>query len=140
MTGGRNFEDPAAAPDRAPGPEASRPGSPRQPADPPADPPPDFPPDFPGPLDPDHPQWLRRRKKLNILFGASLATFLGVGLAAIANMVRGLPVDPNAASVMWPLGSATAAAAGLYVWQGVRRSDGGGWRHDRWGGHRDGHR
>ncbi|MDE0718171.1 MAG: hypothetical protein OXH64_09575, partial [Rhodospirillaceae bacterium] len=80
MTVGRNFEDPAAVPDRASGPESSRPGSPR----PPADPPPDSPPDFPGPLDPGHPQWLRRRRKLNILFGASLATFLGVGLAAIA--------------------------------------------------------
>ena len=134
MTVGRNFEDPAAAPDRAPGPESSWPGAPR----PPADPAPDSAPDFPGPLDPDHPQWLRRRRKLNILFGTSLATFLGVGLAAIANMVRGLPVDPNAASVMWPLGSATAAAAGLYVWQGVRRSDGGGWRHDRRGGRWEG--
>ncbi|MCY4397445.1 MAG: hypothetical protein OXC10_20160 [Rhodospirillaceae bacterium] len=95
--------------------------------------------------DPDHPQWVRRRRKLNILFGASLATFLGVGLAAIANMVRGLPVDPNAASVMWPLGSAAAAATGLYVWQGVRRSDGvggwqNGWRGDRWAGRRSGDR
>ena len=89
------------------------------------------------PADPDHPQWLRRRHKLNILFGASLATFLGVGLAAIANMVRGLPVDPNAASVMWPLGSAAAAATGLYVWQGVRRT---GWRDDPWGGQWGGRR
>lgn len=135
MTVGRNFEDPAAAPGRASGPEPSWPGSPR----PPADQSPDSPADFPGPLDPDHPQWLRRRKKLNILFGASLATFLGVGLAAIANMVRGLPVDPNAASVMWPLGSAAAAAAGIYVWQGVRRSDvGTGWPSGGRGGWREG--
>ncbi len=93
------------------------------------------------PADPDHPQWVRRRRKLAVMFGASLATFIGVGVAAITNMVQGRPVDPYAASVMWPLGSAAAAATGLYVWQGVRRSDGGGgWRHGWQNGWRGGHR
>ena len=85
--------------------------------------------DPPAVLDPDHPQWLRRRRRLSILFGTSLATFLGVGVAAIVNMVQGRPIDPYAASIMWPLGSAAAAATGLYVWQGVHRT---GRRHD-WG-------
>ncbi len=136
MTVERPFEDPGAAPRRAHRPE-TRPDS--------AVPePPVPPPDSLAPLDPDHPQWRRRRRRLSILFGTSLAAFAGVGVAAIANMVRGQPIDPNAASVMWPLGSAAAAASGLYVWQGVRRSDGagrwGGWQDDRWGGRRDGHR
>ena len=87
------------------------------------------PPAAEAPADPDHPQWRRRRRRLSLLFGTSLATFLGVGLAAIANMVQGRPVDPHAASVMWPLGSAAAAAAGIYVWQGVRRT--GQWS-DQW--------
>ncbi len=79
----------------------------------------------PDPLrDPDHPQWVRRRRRTALLFGASLAAFAGVGAAAIANMLAGRPVDPNAAAVMWPLGSAACAAAGLYVWQGVKRTDG----------------
>lgn len=138
MTVGRNFEDgPSTGSGQAAG--ARRPDSEpgrREPA------PPFGAPDPLLPADPDHPQWVRRRHKLNILFGASLATFLGVGIAAIANMVQGRPVDPYAASVMWPLGSAAAAATGLYVWQGVRRSDGGGWqngwRSGRWGGPRDG--
>ena len=58
------------------------------------------------------------------MFGSSLATFLGLGIAAIVNMAGGRPIDPNAASVMWPLGSAAAAATGIYVWQGVQRT---GW-------------
>ncbi len=128
MTVERPFEDPGAAPrrERHPEsrPEAAAPGPPFPPVDPP--------PVSLGPLDPDHPQWRRRRRRLSILFGTSLAAFAGVGVAAIANMVRGQPIDPNAASVMWPLGSAAAAASGLYVWQGVRRSDGAG----RWGGGR----
>lgn len=148
MTVERPFEDPAAAPrrERHPEsrPEAAAPGPPFPPMGPPPDPPPDSPAESLAPLDPDHPQWRRRRRRLSILFGTSLAAFAGVGAAAIANMVRGQPIDPNAASVMWPLGSAAAAASGLYVWQGVRRSDGGGrWgggQDDRWGGRRDGHR
>lgn len=129
MTAGRNAEDPAAAPGRDPRPGPAGPGPVVPPADLPAGP--------PAALDPDHPQWVRRRRKLNILFGASLATFLGVGVAAIANMVQGRPIDPYAASVMWPLGSAAAAATGLYVWQGVRRSDwGGGWGGGAWSGGR----
>ena len=90
--------------------------------DPPIAPPPAL-----APADPNHPQWVRRRRKLNIMFGSSLATFLGVGIAAIVNMAGGRPIDPNAASVMWPLGSVAAAATGIYVWQGVRRND---WRND----------
>ena len=132
MTVEHPFEDPAAASGSDPRPESDGPQPPFPPEAPPAT------------LDPDHPQWRRRRRRLSILFGTSLAAFVGVGAAAIANMVRGLPVDPNAASVMWPLGSAAAAATGLYVWQGVRRSDGagrwGGWREDRWSSRRDGHR
>ena len=129
MTVERPFEDPAAAPHRAHRPEAAVPEPP-------------LPPEAPlGTLDPDHPQWRRRRRRLSILFGASLAAFVGVGIAAIANMVRGQLIDPNAASVMWPLGSAAAAASGLYVWQGVRRNDRQGdlpadWRHDWRGGRR----
>ena len=87
--------------------------------------PPIAPPTELAPTDPDHPQWVRRRRKLNIMFGSSLATFLGVGIAAIVNMAGGRPIDPNAASVMWPLGSVAAAATGIYVWQGVQRT---GWR------------
>ena len=84
------------------------------------------------PTDPDHPQWVRRRRKLNIMFGSSLATFLGVGIAAIVNMAGARPIDPNAASVMWPLGSVAAAATGIYVWQGVQRTGwGSGRRGDR---------
>ena len=58
--------------------------------DPPMPPPPAL-----APTDPDHPQWVRRRRKLNIMFGSSLATFLGVGIAAIVNMAGGRPIDPN---------------------------------------------
>lgn len=76
----------------------------------------------PAPLDPAHPQWIRRRRQLSIMFGTSLAAFIGIGLAAIVNMLQGKAIDANAATVMWPLGSAAAAAAGLYVWQGVKRS------------------
>ncbi len=99
----------------------------------PAGPQPYFPkPDrAPGPADPDHPQWVRRRRKLAIMFGGSLSTFLGIGLAGIANMIGGRPVDPNAAALMWPLGSIVAASAGIYVWQGVRRT---GWQAGRRGG------
>lgn len=130
MTVERPFEDPGAAPRRERHPESRPEAAAPGPPFPPMGPPPDPPPDSLAPLDPDHPQWRRRRRRLSILFGTSLAAFAGVGVAAIANMVRGQPIDPNAASVMWPLGSAAAAASGLYVWQGVRRSDGGG----RWGG------
>ena len=119
MTVERAFEDPAAASGSDPRPESDGPEPPFPPEGPPAT------------LDPDHPQWRRRRRRLSILFGASLAAFVGIGVAAIANMVRGQPIDPNAASVMWPLGSAAAAATGLYVWQGVRRND---WQGDRQGG------
>lgn len=131
MTVGRNFEDgPSTGSGQAAGARCpdSEPGR-RDPA------PPYGAPDPLLPADPDHPQWVRRRHKINILFGASLATFLGVGIAAIANMVQGRPVDPYAASVMWPLGSAAAAATGLYVWQGVHRT---GWPGGRWGSPRDG--
>ena len=135
MTVERPFEDPGAAPrrERHPEsrPEAASPGPPFPPMGPPPDPPPDSPAESLAPLDPDHPQWRRRRRRLSILFGTSLAAFVGIGVAAIANMVRGQPIDPNAASVMWPLGSAAAAATGLYVWQGVRRNDSGSWLYDR---------
>lgn len=139
MTVERTFEDGAAAPCPEPHPDFSAP-------EPPFGPPPGLPPGLPtppAPADPEHPQWRRRRRRLTVMFGASLATFLGVGIAAIANMVQGRPIDPNAASVMWPLGSAAAAATGIYVWQGVRRNDWqtgwrSGWRDDwRDGGRTD---
>ena len=104
--------------------------------DPPIAPPPAPPPAL-APTDPDHPQWVRRRRKLNIMFGSSLATFLGVGIAAIVNMAGGRPIDPNAASVMWPLGSVAAAATGIYVWQGVQRT---GWQNGRQNDWRGGRR
>ena len=98
--------------------------------------PPIPPPHALAPVDPDHPQWVRRRRKLNIMFGSSLATFLGVGIAAIVNMAGGRPIDPNAASVMWPLGSVAAAATGIYVWQGVQRTGWRGGRQNDWRGGR----
>ena len=123
MTVEASAEDAASAPC----PQCSAPGPQCSALDPPIPPPHAL-----APVDPDHPQWVRRRRKLNIMFGSSLATFLGLGIAAIVNMAGGRPIDPNAASVMWPLGSAAAAATGIYVWQGVQRTGWGSGRRGDW--------
>ena len=49
-------------------------------------------------LDPDHPQWQRRRQRLTVMFFASLAPFVGIGLAVIWKITLPLSL-PALASV-----------------------------------------
>lgn len=71
---------------------------------------------------PDHPQWVRRRKKLMAMFLVCSLGDTAIIAAATFNMVVGKPVDPNAVTLVWALTSGMAASAGIYVWQGLGRN------------------